>query len=182
MGGEKCDPCRNQNGIFLHVRVSVNNLISFSSFSHSFTQRGKPGDTTPIPGPAKKPAKKDNPPKQSKATILTDMARNIFECFAGFGRHTINDFLFLAGIFPGTPSWYICEDNDRYLAFFHALVSYLARYEEPEFLKGAVSIANTENPFDFNDYSHVAYLAAYIFIFRRVRVCHILHLVFSIID
>lgn len=111
------------------------------------------------------------PPKDFNRPIITDMARNTHGAFSGLGRHCINDLLYQAGIFPGTPSYVICLDLSLYCRLKDLIYSYIARFSSQKFLKKIVSVQNTNNPFAFNETSNQNYISSYIDVFRRTKVC-----------
>ena len=96
--------------------------------------------------------------------------------FSGFGRHTANDFLFLQAIFPGMPSRLLCEDLATFNKFVTAIEQYLSSFTTSDFLK-SITVANSINPFIFNETSNQNYMKRHILIFRRkcVRVDHELY-------
>lgn len=98
------------------------------------------------------------------------MATNAAGSFAGYGRHTINDFLYQAAIHPHTPAYVICQDDEIYNAFKAHLHTYMRQYREPKFLKIAATVANHPNPFSFNKKSDDAYTAGWVHVFRRTKV------------
>lgn len=111
------------------------------------------------------------PPKEFNRPILIDMARNVHGAFAGLGRHCINDLLYQAAIFPGTPSYVICLDLTLYHRLKDMIFKYVAGFSSEKFLKGIVSVQNTRNPFAFNEKSNQKYLSSHIDVFRRTKVC-----------
>lgn len=99
------------------------------------------------------------------------MARNVHGAFAGLGRHCINDLLYQAAIFPGTPSYVICLNLTIYHHLKDMISRYIAGFSSQKFLKGVVSVQNTRNPFAFNEKSNQKYFSSYIDVFRRTKVC-----------
>lgn len=99
------------------------------------------------------------------------MARNVHGAFSGLGRHCINDLLYRAGIFPGTPVHVICLDSSLFYRLKALIYEYIAQYSSERFLKQVVSVRNSTNPFDFNEKSNQDYLSSYIDVFRRCKVC-----------
>lgn len=97
------------------------------------------------------------------------MAKNVAGCFAGYGRHTINDFLFQLAIHPHTPAYVICQDENTYKDFKAHLHTYMKQYHEPKFLNMAATVANNRNPFFFNKKSDDAYTAGWVQVFRRIK-------------
>lgn len=102
-------------------------------------------------------------------TIATAMATNAADSFAGYGRHTINDFLFQLAIHPHTPAYVICSDDITYTRFKAHLHTYMKQYREPKFLKMAATVTNDANPFSFNQKSDDAYIGAWVQVFRRTK-------------
>lgn len=90
-------------------------------------------------------------------------------CFFAFGRHTANDFLHTAGIFPGAPAIYICQSNARYTTFKMGIVNYMKIWMSRAFLAHAGGIPNTLNPFAYNYKSFVVYFT-HLLVFRRSHV------------
>lgn len=97
------------------------------------------------------------------------MAKNFADCFAGYGRHTINDFLYQMAIHPHTPAYVICDSDETYNDFKTHLHVYMKQYHEPKFLGVAATVANDLNPFSFNANSDEAYTAGWVQVFRRTK-------------
>lgn len=95
------------------------------------------------------------------------MCGNTLGAFSGFGRHTVNDFLFQEAIFPGTPSYLLCQDDEVFERFVESLEGYLKSFDHDSFYKRTVSITNSTNPFAFNEKSNDQYMKHHILIFRR---------------
>lgn len=108
-------------------------------------------------------------PKPSNLPIATVMANNVADSFAGYGRHTINDFLFQLAIHPHTPAYVICEDDTTYNEFKAHLHVYMKQYRQPKFLHIAATVANSSNPFAFNKKSDEAYTSGWVQVFRRTK-------------
>lgn len=90
--------------------------------------------------------------------------------FSGLGRHCANDLLHRLEIYPGTPSFVICEDNDTYNRLKQGIYDFLKRFKSPTFLASVATTPNTMNPFEFNAISNEKYISSYIDVFRRTRV------------
>lgn len=95
------------------------------------------------------------------------MAKNVAGSFAGYGRHTINDFLFELAIHPHTPAYVICQNDEVYEKFKNHLHDYMEAYWGPKFLKLSATVANHQNPFHFNARSNTNYTAGWVQVFRR---------------
>jgi hypothetical protein len=70
--------------------------------------------------------------------------------FSGFGHHCANNFLHLMGIYPGTPTYFICDLDDLYAAWKKEIPKYMGIWRSPKFLKHTAGICNVDNPFAFN--------------------------------
>jgi hypothetical protein len=99
--------------------------------------------------------------------IIHEICTNKSEAFAGFGRHTANDLLYLAVMFPGTPAHIICQDSERYEKFKDLIYTYQSQFADPEFHRFISTSPNTDNPFAFNENSNRIYMERYIEVFRR---------------
>lgn len=97
------------------------------------------------------------------------MAKNFAGSFAGYGRHTINDFLFQLAFHPHTPAHVICQDDGLYNEFKTHLHIYMKRYSEPTFLTLSATVANDSNPFHFNEKSNTSYTESWVQVFRRTK-------------
>ena len=106
-------------------------------------------------------------PPEPIRPIIKELCTNSLGAFSGFGRHLSNDFLHLQSIFPGTPSRLICEKMDVFEDFARNVESYLKSFTTEEFLGSVTSIANSDNPFTFNETSNTIYMRHYIHVFRR---------------
>jgi len=109
-------------------------------------------------------------PRPPGISIISDMCRNKFGCFCGLGRHTANDILYLLGIFPGTPSYIICRDQDIFKALRLKLKEYMLQFTTDPFLKRTACACNHDNPFSFNESNNSNYISTYIHVFRRTSV------------
>jgi hypothetical protein len=109
-------------------------------------------------------------PLQPVRPIIKEICANSLGAFSGFGRHTANDFLFLQAIFPGMPSYDICENESIFESFVSAIHAYMASFTTNEFYKRIVSVANSDNPFVFNEQSNNQYMKRHLLVFRRVKV------------
>lgn len=98
------------------------------------------------------------------------MAQNSFNCFAGYGQHTINDFLFQLAIHPHTPEHIICQNDKVYDEFKEHLHHYMNQFHGPRFLNGAATVANDNNPFYFNQSSNDEYIKSWVQVFRRTEI------------
>lgn len=90
--------------------------------------------------------------------------------FSGLGRHCANDVLHRLAIFPGTPSYVICEDDEKYNQLKQGIYNYLERFQRRAFIRDIVTTPNTLNPFEFNGNSNDKYISSYIDVFRRTSV------------
>jgi hypothetical protein len=104
------------------------------------------------------------PPARS---IIHEICTNKSEAFAGLGRHTANDLLYLAATFPGTPAYVICRDSERYEKFKDLIYKYQSQFFTAEFHRLVSTSPNNNNPFAFNENSNRVYMEKYIEIFRR---------------
>jgi len=105
-------------------------------------------------------------PKPPACRIIHEICINKSEAFAGFGRHTANDLLYLAAMFPGTPAHIICQDSERYEKFKDLIYTYQSQFSDPEH-RLVSTTPNTDNPFAFNENSNRLYMERYIKVFRR---------------
>ncbi|KAF8959399.1 hypothetical protein BDZ97DRAFT_1922926 [Flammula alnicola] len=101
--------------------------------------------------------------------IIREICNNYSEAFSGFGRHTANDFLYHLAIFPGTPAYVVCTDDELYEEFKVSLYSYQAKFSEPYYLRVA-SRQSTATPFEFNENMNMDYISRWVNIFRRTTV------------
>lgn len=118
---------------------------------------------SPHPSP---PVKPKLPPEPIRP-IIREICNNSLGAFSGFGRHTANDFLFLQAIFPGMPSRLLCEDETTFNEFVSAIQRYLSSFTTAVFLKTITTVANSKNPFVFNETSNEKYMKHHLLIFRR---------------
>jgi hypothetical protein len=105
-------------------------------------------------------------PPQPCRPIIKEICNNSLGAFSGFGRHTSNDFLFNEAIFPGMPSYLLCEDDEVFSDFISAIEAYLKSYTTDEYYQRVVSVTNSTNPFSFNESSNSNYMKRYILVFR----------------
>lgn len=101
--------------------------------------------------------------------IIREICSNSLGAFSGFGRHTANDFLYTQAIFLGMPSYLLCEDDEVFNNFVSAIEAYIKSYATNEYYKRVVSVANSVNPFAFNESSNAYYMKRYILVFRRTK-------------
>jgi hypothetical protein len=96
---------------------------------------------------------------------------NALGAFSGFGRHLANDFLFTMALFPGTPAHEICSNNELFGEFEEQIHEYLAQFTTTDFFNKVTSIgvANSDNPFAFQENANQEYMRTYILVFRRVK-------------
>lgn len=102
--------------------------------------------------------------------IIKELCTNSLGAFSGFGRHLANDFLYLQAIFPGTPSRIICRNDEVFKKFATNVESYLKSFTEEAFLDSVTSVANSDNPFAFNETSNTLYMQHHILVFCRTKV------------
>lgn len=98
------------------------------------------------------------------------MCRNRCGAFSGFGRHTINDFLYLYMIFPGTPSYKICTDDILFKKLEAAIPEYMGKWTSKDFYTNCCGGVNSNNPFEYNYKAQKHYVQSYIEVFRRTCV------------
>lgn len=155
------------NKISNYFRVCVQQVRFFLQY-YLFDVRGrtKQKENAVAVAPPELPPR----PKPSNLPIATDMAKNVADSFAGYGRHTINDFLFQLAIHPHTPSYIICQDDTIYNEFKAHLHVYMKQYRQPKFLDIAATVTNNSNPFAFNQKSDEAYTAGWVQVFRRTKI------------
>lgn len=108
-------------------------------------------------------------PPQPFRPISREICANSLGAFSGFGRHTMNDFLFGEAIFPGMPSYLLCENDKVFEDFVSAIEEYLKSFATDEFYTTIVSVANSRNPFVFNEKSNDRYMKHHIKVFRRTQ-------------
>jgi len=101
--------------------------------------------------------------------IIREICANSLGAFSGFGRHTANDFLFTQAIFPGMPSYLLCEDDEVFNDFVSAIEAYIKSYATDEYFKRVVCVPNSVNPFAFSESSNAYYMKRYILVFRRAK-------------
>ncbi|KAF8808875.1 hypothetical protein BYT27DRAFT_7222717 [Phlegmacium glaucopus] len=97
--------------------------------------------------------------------IIHEICTNKSEAFAGFGRHTANDFLYLATMFPGTPAHIICQDSKHYEKFKDLIYTYQSQFSDPELHRLVSTSPNINNPFAFNENSNTLYMERYVKVF-----------------
>jgi hypothetical protein len=117
----------------------------------------------PIPTPPTLPVY----PPQPFRPISREICANSLGAFSGFGRHTMNDFLFGEAIFPGMPSYLLCENDKIFENFVSVIEAYLGSFATDDFYNRIVSAVNSSNPFAFNEKSHEQYMKRHITVFRR---------------
>lgn len=98
------------------------------------------------------------------------MSDNRCGAFEGFGRHTINDFLYLCMIFPGTPSYRICLDDTIFAKLEVAIPKYMENWTSATYHSNCSGGVNTNNPFDYNYKAQKKYVQLHIQVFRRTCV------------
>lgn len=108
-------------------------------------------------------------PPEPIRPIVKELCTNSLGAFSGFGRHLSNDFLHLQLIFPGTPSRFICEKDEVFEDFAKGIERYLTSFTTDKFLDSVTSVANTDNPFAFNETSNTIYMQQHIHVFRRKK-------------
>jgi hypothetical protein len=108
-------------------------------------------------------------PHEPIRPIIKELCTNSLGAFSGFGRHLANDFLYLQTIFPGTPSRFICEEDDVFTKFADSVELYLGSFTKENFLNSVTTVANSDNPFTFNERSNRIYMQQHILVFRRTR-------------
>lgn len=72
-------------------------------------------------------------------------------------------------IFPFTPSYIICQDDDLFTQFEDGIFNYLSQFSESDYLDRGSSVANTENPFAFNEHLNNEFLSKWVRIYRRSK-------------
>ncbi|KDR69513.1 hypothetical protein GALMADRAFT_77437, partial [Galerina marginata CBS 339.88] len=105
-----------------------------------------------------------DPPRRP---IIKEICANSNGAFSGFGRHLTNDFLGHAALHPGTPSIYICVDNELFDELFVGIPRYLKRFTNKKYITKIGRILDLKNPFRFNEDSNRHYMQSYIDFFRR---------------
>ncbi len=106
-------------------------------------------------------------PAEPIRPIISELCENSLGAFSGFGRHTANDFLFLQAVFPGMPSHLLCKDDATFTEFVAAIERYLSSFTTSDFLRTIATVANSKNPFVFNETSNDKYLKHHVLLFRR---------------
>ena len=104
-------------------------------------------------------------PKSPIRRIIHEICNNRSKAFAGFGRHTANDLLYLSAIFPGTPAYIICQNSECYEKFKDLIYTYQSQFSDPEYHHLVSTSPNTDNPFAFNENSNRLYIERYIMVF-----------------
>ena len=103
--------------------------------------------------------------------IIHEICTNSLGAFSGFGRHLANDFLFTMALFPGTPSYEICSDDEHFAEFEAQIYNYLSQFSTKKFFDRVTSfsVASANNPFAFQERANQKYMKHYILVFRRER-------------
>jgi len=101
-------------------------------------------------------------------SIYQDMRENICKAFNGFGHQTINDFLALNAIHPGTPSGFICTERELYSKLIKQIPEYFQRFKEKKYLQNTAPQCQ-HNPFAFNLEAHRKSMQD-VFVFKRISV------------
>ena len=93
-------------------------------------------------------------------------------CFAGFGRHLANDFCHILGLFPSTPTCFICicEDDDLYTCFCSAIPQYISIWQSEDYLHRCCGPPNSSNPLAFNVVLDTYYKRQYLLVFGKKKV------------
>lgn len=154
---------RNGNRSAQSIRISLRSQEGNHHLSRSFYWLYAILRQISKPNPPDKPKL----PPQRFRPVIQEICHNSLGAFSGFGRHTANDFLFQQAIFPGIPSYLLCEDDATFDAFVAAIYAYLTSFTTPTFLNDVTSVANSTNPFSFNNTSNDKYTKHYILVFRR---------------
>ncbi|KAI4517632.1 hypothetical protein K525DRAFT_210456 [Schizophyllum commune Loenen D] len=90
--------------------------------------------------------------------------------FNAFGRHTANDLAHGMGVHPNTPISAFVRDDAVFSQFTHSLRTYLAQFDNQQFLRSMVPLPRSNNPFAFNASAHDVYVNRYIHTFRKATV------------
>jgi hypothetical protein len=111
------------------------------------------------------------PPKPPLRPIIHEICSNSLGAFSGFGRHLANDFLFGMLLFPGMPSYEICSNDALFMEFEDGIHEYLLQFRTDDFFKAVtrIGVANSDNPFAFQQRANDDYMRLYILVFRRVQ-------------
>lgn len=67
------------------------------------------------------------------------------------------------------PSRLICQDDSLFDKFATLVEQYLKYFTTENFLNSVTGIANSDNPFTFNETSNTMYMQRHIFVFRRTN-------------
>lgn len=105
-------------------------------------------------------------PDYPEGSILQVMCKQQ-KYFAGFGRHTVHDFLHKLGIWPNTPPAVICASDTLYEAFKALLHTYPAMFSSPTYRTRCLSTPNSHSSLSFNYKSDGNYLRQYVWVFRK---------------
>lgn len=112
-------------------------------------------------------------PKLSYATlyrpILYEILDNRFNSFAGIGRYSANDLLHMLCIFPLTPAFVICMDDEKFARLEMGLFDYVSQFTSETYLNRASSVPNTNNPFSFNNHFNTEFLSKWILVYKRSK-------------
>jgi hypothetical protein len=106
----------------------------------------------------------DYPEKKSLYAAMHSNAQN---CFAGFGRHTITDFLHSINLHPSTPPHEVCKEEDTFQSFRTGLLLFLDSWVSKGYQNHVCTRNNDENPFGFHKYADNRFTQSFIKVFRK---------------
>ncbi|KAJ7436622.1 hypothetical protein FB451DRAFT_1307112 [Mycena latifolia] len=88
----------------------------------------------------------------------------------GMGKHLACDFLHQVGLYPDTPSFFLCGNDEWYYRFRAHLPLFMATWVSPKFLSACAGRTNSLNPFAFNTTSDRNFMEGYVDTYRCTRV------------
>ena len=87
--------------------------------------------------------------------------------FNEFGRHTANDVLHLAAIWPLTPTWVICDDHRLSEHLLETMLTYSLRWSSPQYNALIAAECNSNNPMAFHYNADDTFLSRFLEVYRK---------------
>lgn len=102
--------------------------------------------------------------------LVQELQANILGCFAGLGRSTANDLLYLLCLFPGFSSFLLCSNDDLFMRLEEGIHKYLLYFTTRAYLDMASSVPNSDNPFAFNEHANTFFISHCVKVYRTPQV------------
>ncbi|KAL1674531.1 hypothetical protein EV122DRAFT_220444 [Schizophyllum commune] len=87
--------------------------------------------------------------------------------FANWGPHLMNDSLHCLGLFPGTPGYLLCQDDDQFAAFKQGLSDYVDQFYHFWYHQRFCHPTNDDNPLAFQHSVDTQYTSSHLRVFRK---------------